>query len=279
MKVVIPAAGFGIRFLPATKSMPKEMLPVMDRPIIQYVVEEAVAAGADDIIIVTGRSKRAVEDHFDYHPELGDHVALRQLDQITQRADLFFVRQRRPRGLGDAVACAARHVGQEPFGVLLGDTINLCKVPLLRQLHDQFVRLGSRGSVIAVESVPDSKVSDYGIIAGTEVEPGVVDVKKLVEKPTLAEAPSRLGITGAYWFTPAIFECLRRTPAGHNGEVQLTDALALLLEHEHVYAVTFEGIRYDIGDRYLWLKANLEFALRDPVYRDRVKELVANGAA
>ncbi|MCI4327578.1 MAG: UTP--glucose-1-phosphate uridylyltransferase [Thermoplasmata archaeon] len=271
MKVVIPAAGLGVRFLPATKSMPKEMLPVLDRPIIQYVVEEAVESGADDIIIVTGRSKRAVEDHFDYSPEHGDHAALAHLDELSERAKIFYVRQRRPRGLGDAVACAARHVGNEPFGVLLGDTINVCDTPLLRQLYDHFQKLGGKASVIAVDVVPDSKVSDYGIVAGDEVSPGVIKVTGLVEKPALADAPSRYGITGAYWLTPAIFECLRKTPPGRNGEVQLTDALKLLLEKEPVYAVTFEGTRYDIGDKFLWLKTNLEFALRDPQFGERLR--------
>lgn len=275
MKVVIPAAGLGLRFLPATKSMPKEMLPVLDRPIIQYVVEEAVDSGADDILIVTGRSKRAVEDHFDYSPEHGDHGALGRLDELSSRANIFFVRQRKPRGLGDAVACAQRHVGNDPFGVLLGDTINVCDVPLLKQLHNQFVALGGKSSVVAVDVVPDSKVSDYGIVAGDEVSPGVIDVHTLVEKPSLAEAPSRYGITGAYFLTPAIFRCLRDTPPGRNGEVQLTDALRKLLAHEKLYAMTFEGKRYDIGDRYLWLRTNIEFALKDPEHGERLRAFLA----
>ena len=278
MKVVIPAAGLGLRFLPATKSMPKEMLPVLDRPIIQYVVEEAVDSGADDILIVTGRAKRAVEDHFDYSPEHGDHRALGRLDELSSRANMFFVRQRRPKGLGDAVLCAERHVGNESFGVLLGDTINVCEVPLLRQLHDRFVALGGNASVVAVDVVPDSKVSDYGIVAGEEIAPGVIEVRSLVEKPTLAEAPSRYGITGAYWLTPTIFECLRKTPPGRNGEVQLTDGLKKLLEREKLYAVTFVGTRYDIGDRFLWLKTNIEFALRDPEYGERLRAFLAEGA-
>jgi UTP--glucose-1-phosphate uridylyltransferase len=271
MKVVIPAAGLGARFLPATKSMPKEMLPVLDRPIIQYVVEEAIESGADDILIVTGRSKRAVEDHFDFSPDHGDHHALGRLDGLSDKANIFYVRQRRPRGLGDAVLCAARHVGQDPFGVLLGDTINVCDVPLLKQLFDKFWALGGKSSVIAVDVVPDSKVSDYGIVAGDEISPGVIDVHALVEKPSLADAPSRYGITGAYVFTPAVFECLRNTPPGRNNEVQLTDALVRLLEHEQVYAMTFEGTRYDIGDRFLWLKANIEFALREPMYAEKLR--------
>ena len=282
MKVVIPAAGQGTRFLPATKSMPKEMLPVLDRPVIQYVVEEAVASGADDITIITGRGKRALEDHFDHNPELAkynDLPAMRGLEHLAERATIHFVRQRSPRGLADAVACAAKHVGNEPFGVLLGDTINLCEPPLLRQLWDRFEELGSRSSVLAVETVPDSKVSDYGIIAGPQIRPGVFEVKQLVEKPTLAKAPSRLGITGAYVLTPAVFEAIRSTPPGRNDEVQLTDALDLLRKGEKVYAVTFQGVRYDIGDRFLWLRTNMEFALRDPELRDRLrpylKELLA----
>ncbi len=282
MKVVIPAAGQGTRFLPATKSMPKEMLPVLDRPVIQYVVEEAVASGADDITIITGRGKRALEDHFDHNPELAkynDLPAMRGLEHLAERATIHFVRQRSPRGLADAVACAAKHVGNEPFGGLLGDTINLCEPPLLRQLWDRFEELGSRSSVLAVETVPDSKVSDYGIIAGPQVRPGVFEVKQLVEKPTLAKAPSRLGITGAYVLTPAVFEAIRSTPPGRNDEVQLTDALDRLRKGEKVYAVTFQGVRYDIGDRFLWLRTNMEFALRDPELRDRLrpylKELLA----
>jgi UTP--glucose-1-phosphate uridylyltransferase len=275
MKVVIPAAGLGLRFLPATKSMPKEMLPVLDRPIIQYVVQEAVDSGADDIIIVTGRSKRAVEDHFDFSPEHGDHPSLGALDALSEKANLFFVRQRRPRGLGDAVLCAARHVGNEPFGVLLGDTINLCEPPLLRQLWDQFLALGGKASVVAVDVVPESKVQDYGIVAARERSPGVLEVTGLVEKPKPADAPSRYGITGAYVLTPGIFDCLRQTPPGRNNEVQLTDALMRLLERERIFAVTFDGTRYDIGDRFLWLRTNIEFALRDPEYGERLREFLA----
>ncbi len=281
-KAVFPVAGLGTRFLPATKASPKEMLPLIDKPLVQYVVEEAVASGADDITIITGRGKRALEDHFDHNPELAkynDLPAMRGLEHLAERATIHFVRQRSPRGLADAVACAAKHVGNEPFGVLLGDTINLCEPPLLRQLWDRFEELGSRSSVLAVETVPDSKVSDYGIIAGPQVRPGVFEVKQLVEKPTLAKAPSRLGITGAYVLTPAVFEAIRSTPPGRNDEVQLTDALDRLRKGEKVYAVTFQGVRYDIGDRFLWLRTNMEFALRDPELRDRLrpylKELLA----
>lgn len=282
MKVVIPAAGLGLRFLPATKSMPKEMLPVVDRPVIQYVVEEAVAAGADDITIVTGRSKRAVEDHFDLNPELGkanEIPAVRELDELAEKATLHFVRQRSPRGLADAIGCAARHVGDEPFGILLGDTINVCQPPLLAQLEAHYRSNTPTGSVIAVEPVPDAKVSDYGIVAGPEIRPGVIKVEKLVEKPSLADAPGRLGITGAYYLTPGIFKAIRQTSPGRNGEVQLTDALALLRETEPIYAVSFKGTRYDIGDRWLWIKTNLIFAMRDPQMRSRIQALVKENAS
>lgn len=273
MKVVVPAAGLGSRFLPATKSMPKEMLTVLDRPVIQYVIEEAVAAGADDIVIITGRGKRAVEDHFDHNPELDahDHLpAMRSLDELSQKASLFYVRQRHARGLADAIACAERHVRGEPFGVLLGDTIHECSPPLLSQLKTHFDQLGGAASVIAVEVVPDTKVHDYGIVSGVEVRPGVIAVDHLVEKPRVEDAPSRFGITGAYYLTPGIFDAIRATPPGRNGEVQLTDALSVLRETEKIYAVTFRGVRHDIGDRYIWLKTNLEFALRDPEFRARL---------
>ncbi len=272
MKVVIPAAGLGVRFLPATKSQPKEMLPIVDRPIIQYVVEEAVASGADDILIVTGRGKRALEDHFDYSPELAkwsERPELRELDALSQSARIHFVRQREPKGLADAIACAQHHTGSEAFGVLLGDTINVCEPPLLRQLWSRYERL--HAPVLAVEPVSDQKVGDYGIVAGPEVEPGLFRCQSLVEKPSLADAPSRLGITGAYVLTPDIYPAIDRTEQGANGEVQLTDALQLLARERGVYAAMFRGTRYDIGDRFLWLRANLEFAYRDPDLRRQLE--------
>jgi UTP--glucose-1-phosphate uridylyltransferase len=277
MKVVIPAAGLGTRFLPATKSMPKEMLPVLNRPVIQYVVEEAVAAGSDDITIVTGLLKRAVEDHFDHNPELGganELPSIRELDALTDRATIHFVRQRAPLGLGHAVACARRHVGNEPFGVLLGDSIHVCRTPLLAQLRRTFDAMGGNSSVVAVELVSPSRVSDYGIVGGREVAPGVIDVEQFVEKPSPEAAPSRQAITGAYYFTPRIFEALRETAPDPKGEIQLTDALRRLIAKEKVYALTFEGRRFDTGTPVLWLEANLRFAWTDPVYRDRVRELV-----
>jgi UTP--glucose-1-phosphate uridylyltransferase len=276
MKVVIPAAGLGKRFLPATKSMPKEMLPVLDRPIIHYVVKEAVEAGADDIVIITGRGKRAIEDYFDHNPEPGVEGSpeLADLDALTSRVSIFYVRQRKPRGLADAIYCAKEHVGKEPFGVLLGDTINICDPPLLRQLHDKFLELGGKSSVIAVEKVRDEKVSDYGIVGGKEVSPGLLQIDKFVEKPALPEAPSRLGITGAYFLTPGIFSAIEETPPDKKGEIQLTTALDVLHRKEFVYALMLNGKRYDIGDKVLWLRTNVEFALKDPKLRPTLMALI-----
>lgn len=275
MKVVIPAAGLGRRFLPATKSQPKEMLPVLDKPIIQYVVEEAVAAGADDILIITGRGKRALEDHFDLNPDLGSlgHLPeMKALDRLTQRAKIHFVRQREPKGLADAIGLARHHTGTEPFGVLLGDTINICTPPLLRQLWDHHERL--QGPVLAVETVPDDKVKDYGIVEGDEVRPGVFRCRRLIEKPGPGVTASRLGITGAYVLTKEIYGAINATQPGFSGELQITDALQLLSERIPVFAVTFDGIRYDIGDRFLWLKTNLEFAMKDPELRRRLRPIL-----
>jgi len=275
MKVVIPAAGLGLRFLPATKSQPKEMLPVVDRPIIQYVVEEAVASGADDILIITGRAKRSIEDHFDVNPELSKWSStseLRALEEIGRAAGIHYVRQGEPRGLGDAIARARHHIGNEPFGVLLGDTINVCDPPLLRQLWNIYLEFGR--SVVAVEPVATEKVCDYGIIEGKSVRPGLYQCERLLEKPKPEETPSRLGITGAYVFTPGIFDALAVTKPGHGGEIQLTDAIAILAEREPVFASEFQGTRYDIGDRFLWLKTNLEFASRDPTLRAKLAPLL-----
>ncbi len=275
MKVVIPAAGLGTRFLPATKNQPKEMLPVVDRPIIQYVVEEAVASGADDILIITGRGKRALEDHFDFSPELArwsHRPELRALEDLSRKARIHFVRQREPMGLADALECARYHTGEDAFAVLLGDTINVCQPPLLRQLWDHYERRSA--SILAVEPVPDEKVRDYGIIAGPEVEPGLFRCERLLEKPSITDAPSRLGITGAYVLTKDIYSAIDRTKPGANGEVQLTDALQLLAKERAVYGATFRGSRYDIGDLYLWIKANLEFAMRSPDLHARLRPLL-----
>jgi len=282
MKVVIPAAGLGTRFLPVTKSMPKEMLPVLNRPVIQYVVEEAVAAGADDITIVTGRGKRAIEDHFDHNPDLGGsgaQTALRDLEELMDKASFHFVRQRAPRGLADAIACAERHVGNEPFGVLLGDSIHVCDPPLLAQLRTTFVHLGGRASVLALERVPEEKLGSYGIAGGTPVDAHVLRIDRLVEKPRVADAPGRTAVTGAYYLTPTIFEAIRNTPPDAKGEVQLTDALVRLIATEGVYGLIFQGRRYDTGTPLLWLEANLRFALADPEYRKRLTEAFREGSS
>lgn len=275
MKVVIPAAGLGTRFLPATKSQPKEMLPVIDRPIIQYVVEEAIAAGSDDILIVTGRGKRAIEDHFDHSPEfdgLGDRPEIRHIAELGRLAQLHYVRQRFPRGLGDAIGLARHHTGREPFAVLLGDTIHVCEPPLLRQLWTHFQRV--RSPILAIETVPRERVNRYGIVEGREVAPGLYRLDRLLEKPSPTETKSRLGITGAYVLTPDIFGAIDETAPGLNGEVQVTDALQILSERRPVYAATFTGTRHDIGDRCLWVTTNLEFALRDPELRPSLMPLL-----
>ncbi|MGA9840293.1 MAG: UTP--glucose-1-phosphate uridylyltransferase [Thermoplasmata archaeon] len=275
MKVVIPAAGLGTRFLPATKSQPKEMLPVLDRPIIQYVVEEAVASGADDILIITGRGKRALEDHFDQSPEFevgGKFPEVQHLADLARQARLHFVRQREPRGLADAIGLARHHTGSEPFGVLLGDTINVCEPPLLRQLWTRYEAL--RATVLAVEEVPSEKVGDYGIVEGEETSAGLYRCRHLREKPDPVRTPSRLGITGAYVFTPEIYAAIDATAPDARGELQITDALQILADQRPVYATTFRGVRYDIGDRFLWLRANLEFAFLDPEHRERLRPVL-----
>ena len=267
MKAVIPAAGFGTRFLPITKAQPKEMLPVYDKPTIQYVVEEAVASGIDDILIITGRGKRAIEDHFDRSVELelalnnsGKHDYLKQLEDISNLASIHFIRQKQPRGLGDAILCGERFVGSEPFAVLLGDTITINKVPCTKQLMDVYDEYG--GSVIAVERVEKSRIPFYGIIKGRG-EGKVYRIEDLVEKPSIEEAPSNLGIIGRYVLTPEIFDCIKNVEPGVGGEIQLTDALRLLRERQPLHAYEFRGRRYDIGNKLDWLKSTIEVALEN----------------
>jgi UTP--glucose-1-phosphate uridylyltransferase len=276
VKVVIPAAGLGTRFLPATKSMPKEMLPVVGRPVIQYVVEEAVAAGADDIMIVTGRGKRALEDHFDHNPDLGawnSQPALQTLEALSEKATIHFVRQRAPLGLANAVLCAQQHVGPESFGVLLGDSIYESDAPVLTQLRNAVDRWAPGGSAIALEVVPEDRVQHYGIAGGTALNPTILRIDRLVEKPPANEAPSRFALTGAYWLSAHIFDSIRQTPPGRRQEVELTDALQHLADREPVLGVVIQGRRYDTGTPLLWFETNLRFGLRDPAYRaalDRV---------
>ncbi len=267
MKAVIPAAGLGTRFLPATKAQPKEMLPVYDKPTIQYVVEEAVASGIEDILIITGRGKRAIEDHFDRSVEL--ELALRrnkkkrhlkEIKDISDLADLHFVRQKEQRGLGDAIYCARNYVGGEPFAILLGDTITIAETPCTKQLVNVYDRYGA--SVVAVEKVPRERISSYGIIKAKSLD-DVYLVENLVEKPKPERAPSNLGIIGRYILTPEIFDCLRRVKPGVGGEIQLTDAIRLLREKQDVYACEFRGRRYDIGNKLDWLKSSIEIALNN----------------
>ena len=265
MKAVIPAAGFGTRFLPATKSQPKEMLPVYDKPTIQYVVEEAVASGIDDILIITGRGKRSIEDHFDKSVELevtlensDKYDRLKQVRDITGLADICYVRQKDQRGLGDAISCAEKHVGDDAFAVLLGDSITKGPKPCTKQLMEVYEKYDS--SIISLEAVAQDKIERYGIIDGTQVEPNIYQINQLVEKPPANDAPSNLAIMGRYVLTSDIFDKLDETEAGVGGEIQLTDALSKL---DSIYGFTFEGKTYDIGNRFEWLKTSIEFAMDD----------------
>src|SRR4051812_14573191 len=269
-KAVIPAAGLGTRFLPATKSIPKEMLPVVDRPAIQYVVEEAVQAGLTDILIITGRGKRAVEDHFDRNFELehylentGKHALLKEVQFASDLADLHYVRQRDPLGLGHAVSVGRHHVGDEPFAVLLADDIMVDEARLLRSMLDAYARDGH--SVVAVQEVEPEEISSYGCVEpdGDEVD-GVVKIRRIVEKPPRDEAPSNLAVIGRYVFTPQIFDALDRIQPGAGGELQLTDAISLLLRGQTVLAMPCKGGRYDVGHKADFLRANIELALDRP---------------
>lgn len=276
-KAIIPAAGLGTRFLPATKAQPKEMLPIVDKPSIQYIIEEAVEAGIEDILIITGRSKRAIEDHFDYSPELerelekkGKLDVLENLRKISDMVNIQYIRQKEPRGLGHAVYCAHSFINDEPFAVLLGDDVAVCKQPAIGQIMDVYDAY--HASVLGVSTVPEELVSSYGIVAPdpdfkSDMK-GLSKVCGLVEKPPLDKAPSRTAIFGRYIITPGIFEVLARTKPGAGGEIQLTDALKELMQTEDMYALDFEGKRYDIGSKIGFLKATVDFALQ----RDDLKE-------
>ena len=278
MKAVIPAAGLGTRFLPATKAQPKEMLPVYDKPTIQYVIEESVNSGVDDILIVTGKGKRSIEDHFDRSFELEHHLKtkgkeefLKEIEYISELADIHFIRQKKQKGLGDAIYCAKKHVGNDPFVVMLGDTITKDTVPCTKQLIDIYEKYGK--SVIALEEVPDEKVERYGIIGGEEIEPNIYQIDKLVEKPPLRVAPSNLAIMGRYVLTPDIFDCIENVEPGYGGEIQLTDALSKL---DEIYGQVFKGQSYDIGNRIDWLKTSLRFALEDEKAKDEILNFIKN---
>ena len=278
MKAVIPAAGLGTRFLPATKAQPKEMLPVYDKPTIQYVIEESVSSGVDDILIVTGKGKRSIEDHFDRSFELEHHLKtkgkedfLKEIEYISELADIHFIRQKKQKGLGDAIYCAKKHVGDDPFVVMLGDTITKDTVPCTKQLIDIYEKYGK--SVIALEEVPDEKVERYGIIGGEEIEPNIYKIDKLVEKPPLRVAPSNLAIMGRYVLTPDIFDCIENVEPGYGGEIQLTDALSKL---DEIYGQVFKGQSYDIGNRIDWLKTSLKFALEDEKAKEDILNFIKN---
>ncbi|HHT36675.1 MAG: UTP--glucose-1-phosphate uridylyltransferase GalU [Candidatus Wallacebacter cryptica] len=271
-KAVIPAAGLGTRFLPATKAQPKEMLPIVDKPSIQFIIEEAVESGIEEILIVTGRNKRSIEDHFDKNYELeaalkakGDTERLRLIEDITNMVNIHYVRQKEPKGLGHAIYCARSFVGNEPFAVLLGDDIVANSVPCLKQLVEVYEQV--RTSVLGVQPVPENMVDQYGVIKGEEIESGLYRVTGLVEKPAVAEAPSNVAILGRYIITPEIFEILASTKPGKGGEIQLTDALVTLLARQQIYAYAFAGRRYDVGSKLGFLKATVEFALEMPELR------------
>jgi UTP--glucose-1-phosphate uridylyltransferase len=271
-KAIIPAAGLGTRFLPATKAMPKEMLPIVDKPTIQYIVEEAIASGIEDIIIVTGKGKRAIEDHFDYSFELeqnlfekGKFELLDEVRKPSKLADIHYIRQKEPKGLGHAVWCARKFIGDEPFAVLLGDDVITNEPPCLKQMIEKYDRY--RASIIGVQNVPDDQVSRYGIIDGNPMEERFYSVNNLVEKPKQEDAPSNLAIMGRYILNPRIFDILGEQEPGAGGEIQLTDAIAKLNQYEAVYAYDFEGTRYDVGEKMGFIQTTIEFALQ----RDELK--------
>ncbi|WP_285865228.1 UTP--glucose-1-phosphate uridylyltransferase GalU [Lederbergia lenta] len=273
-KAIIPAAGLGTRFLPATKAMPKEMLPIVDKPTIQYIVEEAIESGIEDIIIVTGKGKRAIEDHFDHSFELeqslmekGKYDLLVKVQKSSKMVDIHYIRQKEPKGLGHAVWCARKFIGDEPFAVLLGDDIVQAKKPCLKQMIEQYERYNA--SILGVQSVPESDVSRYGIIDGNAIGNRLYSVNHLVEKPIQAEAPSNLAIMGRYILNSRIFEILNEQKPGAGGEIQLTDAIARLNLYEAVYAYDFEGVRHDVGEKMGFIQTTIEFALqRDELRKD-----------
>lgn len=282
-KAIIPAAGLGTRFLPATKAMPKEMLPILDKPTIQYIVEEAVASGIEDIIIVTGKGKRAIEDHFDHAFELeqnlidkGKYDLLKKVQHSSNIANIHYIRQKEPQGLGHAVWCARKFIGEEPFAVLLGDDIVQANIPCLRQLMNEYE--ATQSSVIGVQPVPKDQTHRYGVIDPAEQEGRRYKVRSLVEKPSVDEAPSNLAIMGRYILTPEIFNLLENQEAGAGGEIQLTDAIQRLNREQNVYAYHFEGMRYDVGEKLGFILTTLDFALKNeeirPALLDALGEVI-----
>ena len=276
-KAIIPAAGLGTRFLPATKAQPKEILPIVDKPTIQYIIEEAVEAGIQDIIIVTGRNKRSIEDHFDRSIELelelergGKQEMLTMVKEISEMANIHYIRQKEPRGLGHAILAAQHFIGNEPFAVLLGDDVVVAKQPCLGQMLDVFREYQT--SILGVQTVDRQVVDKYGIIAGKQVDDRVYKVTDMVEKPSLEEAPSNVAVLGRYIITPEIFRFLETQDAGRGGEIQLTDALKRLAKEQAMYAYDFMGHRYDVGTKAGFIQANIEFALRTDELREEMKD-------
>lgn len=272
-KAVIPAAGLGTRFLPATKVQPKEMLPIVDKPTLQYIIEEAVESGIEEILIITGRNKKSIEDHFDKSVELelelqqkGKKELLEIVQKISNMINIHYIRQKEPKGLGDAIYCARHFIGDEPFAVMLGDDIVDNNIPCLKQLIDAYDEY--RTTILGVQKVDIKDTNKYGIISAKYIEDRVYKVKDLVEKPESSNAPSNIAILGRYIITPEIFDILENLPPGKGGEVQLTDALKLLSKKEAMYAYNFEGRRYDVGDKLGFLEATVDYALK----RDDIKD-------
>lgn len=277
-KAIIPAAGLGTRFLPVTKAMPKEMLPIVDKPMIQYIVEEAIASGIEDIIIVTGKGKRAIEDHFDKNFELEDNLfkkgKFELLEKVrnTSNVEIHYIRQKEPKGLGHAVWSARKFIGNEPFAVLLGDDIVKAEKPCLKQLIDQYDK--KQSSIIGVQQVPNHETHRYGIIEPSGVDGRCYEVSNFVEKPKPGTAPSNLAIVGRYILEPEIFDFLGKQSAGSGGEIQLTDAIQKLNEVQNVYAYDFEGKRYDVGEMLGFLRTTIEFALDSPEFGQDVENII-----
>lgn len=280
-KAIIPAAGLGTRFLPATKAMPKEMLPIVDKPTIQYIVEEAIESGIEDIIIVTGKGKRAIEDHFDHSFELeqnlfekGKFELLNEVQKSSKLVDIHYIRQKEPKGLGHAIWCARKFIGNEPFAVLLGDDIVQAEKPCLKQMIEQYERYNA--SILGVQNVDPDEVYRYGIVDGACIGERFYNVNGLVEKPKKEEAPSNLAIMGRYILNPRIFDILSHQDPGAGGEIQLTDAIAGLNEYEAVYAYDFEGKRYDVGEKMGFIQTTIEFALQRNELRSNLLDYLSD---
>ena len=276
-RAIIPAAGLGTRFLPATKAQPKEMLPILDKPTIQYIIEEAVASGIEDIIVVTGRNKRSIEDHFDRSIELelelertGKTHMLNTVREISDMVNLHYIRQKEPRGLGHAILAASHFIGDEPFAVLLGDDVVVSKKPCLKQMLEVYEEYQT--SILGVQTVAHEVVNRYGIVDGHKVDDRVYKVDEMVEKPELDDAPTDIAVLGRYIITPQVFPLLETQDAGKGGEIQLTDALRRLAKEQPMYAYEFRGHRYDVGSKAGFLQANIEFALRDDSLKREMKE-------